>query len=166
MAGWILLHRNLKEHWIWSADKGKEYTKAQAWIDMLFRAEYQDTKVVLENEIVIVPKGAFLATERELAEAWNWKSSTKARNFIKLLEKDGMISLNRKHRKSMIIVENYALYQVPKSKVERIPKAVRKQSESKAKVSTYYIKNIKNIKKLKNNARTREEEEKDFHVWW
>ena len=69
MAGWILLHRSIRDHWIWDADKDKEYTKAQAWIDMLFRAEYKITKYVIENEIVIVPKGSFLATERELATA-------------------------------------------------------------------------------------------------
>ena len=168
MAGWILLHRSLRDHWIWDADKEKEYTKAQAWIDMLFRAEYKTTKYVIENEIVIVPKGSFLATERELATAWGWKSSTKARNFIKLLEKDGMLKRNTKHRKSMITIENYEFYQIPKSKGESSPKVVRKQSESSPKVSTIYIKNIKNINKLKEYARAREEHKEegyDFYDW-
>lgn len=87
MQGWISLHRRIVDHWIWQE---KPFDKRSAWIDLLIIANHQENKFLLGNELIEVQRGSFVTSELKLMERWGW-SKTKLRNFIKLLEEDGMI---------------------------------------------------------------------------
>ena len=55
MKGWISIHRQLQEHWIW---KSKEpFDKRSAWIDLLMLVNYQKEKVELDNAFIEEDKG-------------------------------------------------------------------------------------------------------------
>lgn len=109
MSGWIKLHRKVQNHWLWLSEK--PFDKRSAWIDILLMANHCDKKVQLGNELVVVKRGERLTSEPKLAERWGW-SRTKVRNFLSLLEKDGMIENRKEGRKrTRLKVLNYSVYQ-------------------------------------------------------
>ena len=87
MKGWIPVHRQLQEHWLWA---DKPFSKGQAWVDLLLLANHSDKKFLLGNELVEVNTGSFITSELKLADRWGW-SKTKVRAFLTLLQNDKMI---------------------------------------------------------------------------
>lgn len=109
MSGWIKLYRSIQSHWLWESEK--PFDKRSAWIDILLLANHDDNKAFFDNEIVFVKRGEHITSEPKLAERWGW-SRTKVRNFLNLLEKDGMIENKKEGRKrTRLIVLNYNDYQ-------------------------------------------------------
>lgn len=106
--GWISLDRKIQGHWIWS--KEKPFDVRSAWFDLLLSANYKDNKFPLGTEMVNVERGSFITSERKLGEKWGW-SNTRVRNFLKLLESDGMIVKKTDSKKSTITIVNYSVYQ-------------------------------------------------------
>ena len=41
--GFISLHRELQDHWLWHSEK---FTKAQAWVDLLMLANHKELSVI------------------------------------------------------------------------------------------------------------------------
>lgn len=107
MQGWVSIHRKIQDNWLW---KEKPFSKGQAWIDLILRANHDDKKVLLGNQLVEVKAGSFVTSEVKLAEAWGW-GREKTRNFLKLLQSDGMITKQSDNKKTTIIIENYRVYQ-------------------------------------------------------
>lgn len=105
--GWICIHRQIKDNWVWEE---KPFSRGQAWIDLLLRANHADKKVVLGNEIIMVCRGSFVTSEIKLAEAWGW-SKTKVRTFLMLLENDSMIVKKSDRKKTTINIVNYSSFQ-------------------------------------------------------
>lgn len=105
--GWISLHRSIQDNWVWDE---KPYSKGQAWIDILLLANHQNNKFLLGNQLVEVTIGSFITSELKLAERWDW-GRTKVRNFLKLLEIDGMIVKTTDTKKTTIKVVKYKQYQ-------------------------------------------------------
>lgn len=104
--GWISLHRQLQEHWLW---EDKPFTRGQAWIDMLLMANHADKRFLLGNEVVEVKAGSFITSELKLMDKWGW-SKTKVRSFLALLENDKMIVKKSDRKKTTITIENYSFY--------------------------------------------------------
>lgn len=102
--GWVSLHRQIREHWLWD---DKPFSKGQAWVDMILRANHTEARVLIESEIIHVPEGAFFSSETSLAEEWGW-SRKKVHSFVEVLMKDGMLS-TKKHRKGAVFfLTNYS----------------------------------------------------------
>lgn len=106
--GWITVERKIQEHWLWS--KEKPFDIRSAWIDLLLLANHKDNKFPLGIEMVMVQRGCFITSERKLSDRWGW-SNTRVRNFLKLLESDGMIIKKTDSKKSTITIVNYCFYQ-------------------------------------------------------
>ncbi|KNF09840.1 phage protein [Gottschalkia purinilytica] len=139
--GWIKLHRNIQSHWIWQSEK--PFDKRSAWIDILLLVNHDDNKVFFDNEIIIVKRGEHITSEIKLAERWGW-SRTKVRNFLELLQKDGMIKNIKEGRKrTRLIVLNYNDYQNFENKKKTSEDTREEQEEDK--------------------GRTREEQEEDIN---
>jgi len=107
MQGWISIHRQLKDHWLW---KEKTFTKGQAWIDILMRVNHKENKVPVGNEIVEIKKGQTLWSIKDMAEHWGW-SRKKVDNFLNVLEKEQMLSQKRTSKYTLVTIENWELYQ-------------------------------------------------------
>lgn len=105
--GWISLHRSIQDNWLWQE---KPFDKARAWLDLLLSANYQDKKFLLGNELVTVQRGSFITSQRKLMEKWGWGAS-KTRDFLKLLDADGMIKFQSDKKKTIIKIINYEEYQ-------------------------------------------------------
>lgn len=106
MAGWVKIHRKIKENWIW--DK-PDYLKA--WLDLIFKANYEDRRVLFDGEVSELKKGQFITSIRKLADEWGW-SKDRVLKFLRLLEKDEMIRRNSDNKRTLITIENYSFYQV------------------------------------------------------
>lgn len=106
--GWIALHRQIQEHWLWSE---KPFSKGQAWIDLLMLANHSDNKFLLGNELVEVKCGSFITSELKIAERWGW-SKTKVRAFFELLQSEQMIVKKSDHKKTTVSIVNYGTYSV------------------------------------------------------
>ncbi|KMT21575.1 hypothetical protein [Clostridium cylindrosporum] len=105
--GWISLYRSIQDHWLWQE---KPFDKARAWIDLLLLANHQDNKFLLGNELIEVKKGSFITSQRKLMERWGWGAG-KTREFLKLLQSDGMIIFEADKKKTTITIVSYEQYQ-------------------------------------------------------
>ncbi|MFZ5968409.1 MAG: hypothetical protein ACOYVK_14700 [Bacillota bacterium] len=108
MQGWIKLHRNIQEHWLYQ--EIRSFSKFEAWVDMLMMANHSSNKFVLGNEIVEVERGSFITSIRKLGDRWKW-SNKKVVCFLKLLRNDQMISFESNTKRTHIAIENYSKYQ-------------------------------------------------------
>lgn len=143
MQGWIKIHRRIKEHWTYK--EKRVFSKFEAWIDLIMRANHKDTKVLLGNELIELKRGQFITSIRTLCNEWNW-SNSKVINFLKLLEKDEMITYKSDTKKTVISVINYSVYHENEEE-----ETTRKHHENETKAKQKHTdKNEKNDKNDKN----------------
>lgn len=157
MSGWIKLHRQIQGHWLWLSEK--PFDERSAWIDILLMVNHEDKIVLLGNDLVEVKRGERLTSEPKLAERWGW-SRTKVRNFLNLLEKDGMIENKKEGRKrTRLKVLNYNIYQGS----EDSEKTSKKQVKNNERTSREQAENInKNDKNDKEDIYILSSDEKQF----
>lgn len=147
MGGWISLHRKIKDNWIW---KEKPFSKGQAWIDLILMASHKNTKFVLGNELVEIKRGSLITSEVNLSKRWGW-SRTKVRNFLKLLEKDNMISKKADNRKTALSITNYNDYQVQET-AEKHQENSKRTAEEQQKNTINNVNNVNNVNKKEYSA--------------
>ena len=133
MTGWIKLHRDITNHWIWN---DKPFDKCRAWIDLILMANHKDNKFVLGNEVINVNRGSFITSEVKLMERWGW-SKTKVRAFLNLFEKDSMIVKNSDRINSTLTIGNYNAWQ--DLKPQKNHKKTTKDYKKTAKTQTRMI---------------------------
>lgn len=105
--GYIKLYRQLQECWIWNDD---EFSKGQAWIDLLLSCNHEDKKISFDGKPCVVQRGEWLTSILGLSVRWKW-GRKKVSNFLDVLESDGMIVQNRNNKRTLIKVVNYEVYQ-------------------------------------------------------
>ena len=104
MAGFIKLDRNIFEHWIFQDAEKFEL------VDLIQLARWKDEKLLVGNELIIIPRGSYYTSELKLAERWGW-SRNKTREFLKLLESEKMITKKGTSKGTTVTIENYRVYQ-------------------------------------------------------
>ena len=105
--GWISVHRQIWNSWVWD---DKPFSKGQAWIDLLLLANHEPNKTLIGNQIIHVKRGELISSEVKLSERWGW-SRKKTREFLKLLQSDGMITKKSTSKYTAITIVNYEIYQ-------------------------------------------------------
>ena len=123
--GYIALHRRILDNPILT--KSRTYSRFEAFIYMLLRANHKENKVVIGNQMVLVKRGSFVTSQKKLQIVFNWGSS-KLKAFLLLLENDKMIDIKTNNLATMITVIKWDAYQ-------GLQKSNRKQSESKQKTT-------------------------------
>lgn len=124
-SGYILLFRSLMDNWLWSS---RPFSKGQAWIDLLFLANYEDRKAMHRGKVKICKRGTVNLSISTLANRWGWNWRT-AKNFILELEKDEMCTLECTRDCTTITIENYDDFQdVAKQNAKRNTKRNAKQN--------------------------------------
>ena len=104
MKGWISLHRKILDNPILT--RGRQYSRFEAFVYMLLKANHKDNKALIGNNLIIIKKGSFITSQKKLMKEFNWGSS-RLRNFLKLLESDGMIETNTNTISTHITINNY-----------------------------------------------------------
>jgi hypothetical protein len=105
--GWVLIHRQIQDHWIWH-----DANKFKWWIDMLLTVNTKDARVPIGNEVFDCKRGQSLLSIQSWASRWHVSKDT-ARNFLTLLEKDKMIVRVSLGKTTRLTICNYECYQKP-----------------------------------------------------
>jgi hypothetical protein len=106
--GWISLHRQFSDHWMWS--EKRVFSKAEAWIDILLTVNHNEQKVVIKNVIYNVNRGESIVSLDNWAKRWNWNKS-KVRRFFDVLQGELMIVTKNETQTTRLTVCNYDSYQ-------------------------------------------------------
>lgn len=131
MSGWISLHRQIKEHWIWEES---DYLKW--WIDILLRVNHKDVTGMFNKKPRTYKRGTFHTSTVKLAEQWNVSRNTVNR-FLKLLEQDNMIKVISSNDGTTIEVRNYSVYQgFSEEKRQRTEQQTEQQTEQRTEQRT------------------------------
>ena len=141
--GWIKLYRQIWDSELW---KERPFDRARAWIDLIMLANFESRNILLGNEIIFVERGSFVTSEHKLMARWGW-SKTKVRSFLNLLQNDSMIVKKTDHKKTIVEVLNYCVFQDFET-TEEPEKDQRKTSKRPVKDPTNNVKNIKNEKNI------------------
>ena len=80
--GWISLSRSIVDNWVW--DNGEQFSRGQAWIDLLLSANHEDRKIMFDGKPLLVKRGSFVTSQHKLADKWHW-SRHKVSLFLKAL---------------------------------------------------------------------------------
>lgn len=127
-AGRFTIDRKIKDNPVW---QDKPFAKGQAWIDIICRANYQDSKLLFGNEVIDVKRSAFVTSEYKLSRDWGWDRST-VRRFLKYLESEEMINQTKTLRYTVIEVLNYDKHQTfTKPTVEEEDQEEEKEAKKK-----------------------------------
>jgi hypothetical protein len=106
--GWIGLYRSISNHWIYP--QNREFTKFEAWIDLLLMVNHQDNKMYDGYDVELCKKGETITSLSKLMFKWKW-SKSKLMRFLEVLKKDTMIDFFSDSKKTTIKVCNYTTYQ-------------------------------------------------------
>lgn len=105
--GYIKLYRKLQESWLW---QDKPFSRGQAWVDLILLANHKEQSFMINGGKVDIPVGGLVTSLRKLSERWGW-SISKVSRFLKLLERESMITEKRDTQKTVIFLENYGVLQ-------------------------------------------------------
>ena len=106
--GYISLHRELLDHWLW---KSKEpFSDGQAFLDMLLLANYKPAKLMIKGQLIEVDRGQLAHSMVTLAGRWNWSRGKVIRFFTKL-KKDSMVVQQTNNATTITTLCNYNSFQ-------------------------------------------------------
>lgn len=107
MAGWICLHRDIQEHWVFDFN---EPDKALAWIDLLLLANHNENKFFIKGFLIECKRGQVAQSQLSLQKRWKM-SQNKLKRFLVLLKKEGMIDFETNELTTLITICNYSAFQ-------------------------------------------------------
>ena len=125
-SGWISLHRKILDNPILA--RSRIYSRFEAFVYMLLKANHKENKCVIGNTIVKVKKGSFITSQKKLMKQFKW-SSSRLRGFLKLLEDDSMIEIKTNTMFTHLTIINYSSYQNLKTSKETQKKRKRNTKE-------------------------------------
>lgn len=124
--GWIAVWRKLRNHQFWQ--EPRRFSKAEAWLDLLMEAAYQDHDRIWGWQTIHVKRGQVLETQGSLAERWGWNRKT-VRKFLRVLDADNAVDIRTSKDTetgyTIITIINYELYQGDNQGFEGSPVDIR-----------------------------------------
>jgi DNA replication protein DnaD len=113
--GFILLHRQIQEHWLYPTDR--EFTEYEAWLHLIQIAAHTSHQKMVNGRMITIHRGEIATSERRLAEMFRW-GRKRASRFLKMLEKDGMVlAQNWTTKWATLKINNYETFQNKKGDV-------------------------------------------------
>lgn len=153
--GWISIHRELQDHWLWQ--EKRVFSKLEAWLDILLTVNHSEQKTMIKNRLFTVKRGESINSLDTWASRWNWNKS-KVRRFLTLLESDSMVMTKSETQTTLLTVCKYDSYQDLRNANETQMKLKRNANETQTTPNN----NDNNInKENKENKR-----ENDFNIFW
>ncbi len=127
--GYLKLYRKFFDNFLWQ--EKREYSKAEAWIDLLVSARYKDgtQKQMIDGKVVIWERGQLIASMRFLQTRWKWKSISRVGRFLKFLQDENMISIDTTQRIGRITICNYESYNASGDSNETAINTPKKKAE-------------------------------------
>jgi len=107
VAGYIKLHRSLKDHLLWTDDP---FSRGQAWVDLIMLANFKQTSFRKRGIRVIVERGQVAYSTKGLADRWHW-SRPKVDRYLTELTAVHQIVHQKTNLTTLITIVNYEKYQ-------------------------------------------------------
>ena len=104
--GWIKLYRKILKSPIWDNEKA-----LKIWIWCLIKATHEDRNQLVGKQIVNLKKGQFVTGRKKASEELKINDRT-IYDYLKLLEKLQMISINSNNKFSVVTIEKWEEYQI------------------------------------------------------
>jgi hypothetical protein len=133
MDGYIYLHRQIIEHWLWT--KKRIFSEVEAWLDILLEVRWKQepTKPIkIKNRYLVCNHAESICSLETWAKRWNWNKSKVVR-FLDVLKKDNMIDTQNETVTIRLKVLNYDIYQCKRNDNETITERERNASETQLK---------------------------------
>ena len=108
MSGWIKLHRQIQECFLWRIKE--PFDKRSAWIDLLLLMEHQDKNLMIDGKIETIKRGSYMLSIEKLCDRWMW-SRNKVKRYLDVLEREHMIVTRRTNKGTLVNIVNYCIYQ-------------------------------------------------------
>ena len=106
--GWIIIHRKITENTLYFAET---FDKTHAWIDLLILASFKNRDFFLRGIKIEQKRGQVAESLDFLSQRWKW-SKNKVIRYLKILEKEGQIELQKSNVINLISIVNYDKYQI------------------------------------------------------
>ncbi|MBP3342294.1 MAG: DnaD domain protein [Peptococcaceae bacterium] len=142
--GWIKLHRSVLENFLWQ--EKRIFSRAEAWLELLLTASYEDRKILISGQTVEVKTGQVVNTMLHFAEHWGW-SRKKVKGFLDVLEREEMIAVKCTTKYTLITILKWDFYQ-NQGTTEEQQKNIKGISEEQQKSTIKELKNINNINNI------------------
>lgn len=146
--GFILLHRQLEDNWLWLSEP---FTRGQAWVDLLILASYSGNTFFIRGNKIELKSGEIGHSKEQLALRWKW-SRKKVLNFLKMLEKEQQIEQHKTPSLVVVRIVNYEKYQKKEQQTTQQKNNRRTTEEHKQIMKN----NDNNDKEIYNNERFEE----------
>jgi len=145
MKGFIKLHRQIEEHWLF--EENREFSKFEAWIFILWKSNHKDKTFLLGDELIEVNRGSFVTSKEKLQNKFKW-GRKKLDTFFKLLKQEQMLDTQGigkgTHKGTQLFVLNYSKYQDKEHTKEHSTDTERNTKEySRGTTTKECIKNVK-----------------------
>lgn len=124
------------------------FTRTMAWFDLLLMANYKPSFIYVRGNKVNIGVGQIAIGIEKLAQRWQW-SRGKAERFLNELEIEKQIIQQKSFITTLISIVNYERYQQSSEADEQADSQADNQADNQA--DREALKNINNIKKVKNN---------------
>ena len=105
--GFIKLYRDILETPLWESEP---FSRSQAWIDILLLANYKEKIIFVRGNEIRLKRGQLGWSQERLSQRWKW-SKKKTQGFLKLLEKELQITIQKSKVLSVITIANYDFFQ-------------------------------------------------------
>ncbi len=103
-AGWIKLHRGIRNHWVW-----QDSEKLKWWLDLIMECNHTDQRVNIGFELFDCRRGQTINSLQTWSTRWRTDVG-RVRRFFALLKKDGMIQIENLKKTTRITVCKYDNY--------------------------------------------------------
>lgn len=111
----LRLSRRFFSNPLW--EEPRAYSRAEAWLDCLRTAAWEEHRRVITGSMIEIPRGGFVASVRYLSDRWQW-SKTKVCAFLDLLESEKMITRQKGQQITVVCLCKYDQYN-PKAALKK-----------------------------------------------
>ena len=129
----------------------KPFDERSAWISLLLFATNKEYEYsVADKEIYLLP-GQFSFSLSFLCNYWHWSNKMKVQRYLSKLQKNGMITIEKKVNQNIITICNYEEYQTNKTNTakNRRNNVTGNNTENQTNTADNVTKSILEIKELK-----------------
>src|SRR5579885_586770 len=105
--GYVKIYRSIQDNIIW---QDKPYSKGQAWVDLILRANHKEGKFLIGNQEIIIKRGELVTSILQLSEDWGW-SRKKISSFLDYLELGKFLEQKRNNKYTHLKLCQYCVFQ-------------------------------------------------------
>ena len=127
-GGYIKLYRKIQGNFLWT--ERREFSKAEAWIDILMEANYSAKTATAGDGAVECGRGQSINSLDTWQRRWRWNSKTRVRRFLLMLQDSGMVRYENETKTVRITVCNYDAYNSERNESETQTKQVKQGKRS------------------------------------